>query len=81
MPPDKRRPRPGGIGRGPLESIAAVNSDNSDHSLEIPLSQLRARPIGPGELAALRAMWWRQASTGHRLPAEIDVIVVVGGRS
>ncbi len=80
MAPTKRRPRPGGIGRGPLEIIAAVNSDNSDHSLNIPVSQLRPRPIGPGELASLRAIWWRQASAGHRLPAEIDVIVVEGGR-
>ncbi len=79
MPPDKRRPRPGGIGRGPLESIAAVNSDNSDHSLEIPLSQLRHRPIGPGELAALRAVWWNQVALGHRLPAELNIIVIEGG--
>ncbi len=79
--PERRGPRPGGNGRGPLESIAAVNSNNSDHNLEIPVSQLRHRPIGPGELAALRAMWWRQAGAGHRLPAEPGVIVVVGGRS
>ncbi len=82
MPPDKRRPQPGGNGRGPLEIIAAGSGDGSDHTLDSPISQLgEHRPIGPGELASLRAMWWRQASTGHRLPAEIDVIVVVGGRS
>ncbi len=74
-----RRPRPGGNGRGPLEIIAAGSGDGSDHSLNIPISQLRHRPIGPGELAGLRAMWWRQAGAGHRLPAEIGVIVVEGG--
>ena len=81
MPPDKRRPRPGGNGRGPLEIIAAGSGDGSDHSLNIPVSQLRHRPIGPGELAALRTIFWRQAGAGHRLPAEIDVIVIVGGAS
>ncbi len=79
MPPNKRRPRPGGNGRGPLEIIAAGSGDGSDHSLNIPISQLRHRPIGSGELAALRAMWWRQAGAGHRLPAETGVIVVAGG--
>ncbi len=79
MPPDKRRPRPGGNGRGPLEIIAAGSGDGSDHSLEISISQLRHRPIRPGELASLRAMWWCQAALGHRLPAEIGVIVVEGG--
>ncbi len=76
-----RRPRPAGNGRGPLESIAAGSGDGSDHSLNIPVSQLRHRPIGPGELASLRAMWWRQAGAGHRLPAEIGVIVIAGGAS
>ena len=79
MPPDKRRPRPGGNGRGPLEIIAAGSGDGSDHTLDIPISQLRHRPIGPGELASLRALWWRQAGAGHRLPAEIGVIVIEGG--
>lgn len=79
MPPNKRRPRPGGNGRGPLEIIAAGSGDGSDRSLNIPVSQLRHRPIGPGELASLRAMWWRQADAGHRLPAEIGVIAIVGG--
>ncbi len=78
MPPDKRRPRPGGIGRGPLEIIAAGSGDGSDHSLNIPISQLRHRPIGSGELASLRALWWRQAALGHRLPAETGVIVIMG---
>ena len=79
MPPDKRRPRPGADGRGPLEFIEADSNDNSDTTLEILVSQLRPRPIGPGELAELRLMWWRQAALGHRLPAERGVIVIEGG--
>ncbi len=77
-PLDGRSP---GAGRaaGASEFIAVDNSDGSHHSLEIPVSQLQHRPIAPGEIATLRAMWWRQAARGHRLPAEIDVIVVEGG--
>ena len=78
MPPDKREAPPGGSG-APLFDVVSGNSDGSDTNLEIPVSQLRPRQIGPGELASLRAIWWRQASTGHRLPAEIGVIVVEGG--
>ena len=80
-PPKKEGVPPAGNGDTPLDFIAVDNSDRSDTSLEIPLSQLRHRPIGPGELASLRAIFWRQAGAGHRLPAERDVIVVDGGRS
>ncbi len=38
-----------------------------------------ARDWGAGRLASLRAIFWRQASAGHPLPAEIDVIVIAGG--
>ncbi len=75
----KQGPQPGDNGRGPLEFVSLGSGDNSDTNLEIPLSQLHPRPIGPGELASLRAMWWRQASTGLRLPAECDIIVIAGG--
>ena len=78
MPPDKREAPPGGSGAS-LFDVVSGNSDGSDTNLEIAVSQLRPRQIGPGELASLRAIWWRQASTGHRLPAEIDVIVIAGG--
>ncbi len=77
-PPDKRRGPPGG-GDPSSENVATGNGDNLDTSLDFPVSQLRHRPIGPGELASLRAMWWRQAALGHHLPPEIDVIVVEGG--
>ena len=78
MPPDKRSARPPAGSSAPKD-IALGSNDGSDHSLKIPVSQLRPRPIGPGELAALRAMWWRQAGAGHRLPVEREVILIQGG--
>ena len=79
MAPDKRRPRPGGIGRGPLEFIAGDHCDGSDHTVDISDSQLLPRDVRPDEIPELRSLWWRQASFGHRLPAEINVIVIEGG--
>ena len=55
--------------------------DNPSHTSFINIAQLVPRPIGPGEIAQLRAMWWRQAALGHRLPAEIGVITIEGGRT
>ena len=52
-----------------------------DKSLEIDRAQLRHRPIGPGELASLRAIWWNLAAAEVRLPAEQGVIVIEGGAS
>ncbi len=51
--PDKRRPQPGGIGRGPLKIIAVDNSDNPEH--RPPARRRSRRPPGPGELAAAEA--------------------------
>ncbi len=45
----------------------------------IKFAQLVHRDVRPDELPELRALWWRQATLGHRLPAEIGVIVVEGG--
>ncbi len=39
MAPKQRRPRPGGIGRGPLKIIAVDNSDGSELSLLTPKKQ------------------------------------------
>ena len=55
--------------------------DNPSHTSFISVAQLVPRPIGPGELAELRVMWWRQARLGHRLPAEIGIIAIEGGQS
>lgn len=60
-PPDEREAPPGGDGAS-SKIIAVDNSDRSDTSLEIPVSQLRPRQIGPGELAhilAYRERWRR----------------------
>ena len=78
MPLKKRRGPPAGSGPS-SEIIAAVNSDGSDHSLSIPISQLNPRPVSPDEIPELRSMCWRQAALGHRLPSELDVIVIRGG--
>ena len=76
MPPDKRRAPPAGYGDAPLENIAAVNSDEPDSILDIPVSQLRPRPVRPDEIPELRAVWWRLAAQGIRMPAEPGVIVI-----
>ena len=81
MPPDKKRPRPGGDGGGPLKFVSLRSGDNSDATLDLPVSQLLPRPVRPDEIPELRGMWWRQARLGHRLPAEVGVIVIEGGRS
>ena len=77
-PPGKRRAPPGS--GAPLFDVVSGNSDGSEHSLTLELAQLRHRPIGPGELAQLRGMWWRQASAGQRLPVERGVILIEEAR-
>ena len=78
MPPDRRRGAPGGSGPS-SKIIAAVNSDGPNSSLEFPASHLIPRPVRPDELLELRAIFWRQAALGHRLPAELGVILLDGG--
>ncbi len=80
-PPDEKGVQPAGNGCAPFDFIALGSNDESDTTLDFPISQLRSRPIGPGELSALRVLWWRHASAGHRMPAEIDVILIEGGAS
>ncbi len=45
----------------------------------IEFARLVPRPVRDDEIPELRALWWRQAALGHRLPAEIGVIVIEGG--
>ncbi len=45
----------------------------------IEFAQLSPHDVRPDELPDLRSLWWRQAALGHRLPAEINVIVIPGG--
>ncbi len=78
MGPEKREAPPGGSG-APLKSVAAGKCDGSDLNLDLDVSQLVRRDVRPDEIPELRSLWWRQARAGHRLPAEIDVIVIWGG--
>ena len=80
MPPEKRRgARPGCNGRAPQKTIAQDSGDGSEHSLDIDVCQLVPRPVRPDEIPELRAIFWRQVALGHRLPAELGVIVLEGG--
>ena len=56
----------------------AAQSDPSRNA-SIEFAQLVPRPVRPDEILELRSIYWRQAALGHRLPAEIGVIVVEGG--
>ena len=80
MPPDKEKAPPGGSGAS-SKFIAAVNGDKSNHTAFVDVAQLLPRPVRADEIPELRAMWWRQAALGHRLPAELGVIVLEGGRT
>ena len=79
MPPDKKKPP--ARDRRLSEGVEVAGVDTSNHSLEFPTSQLVPRPVRAHESPELRALWWRQAALGHRLPAELDVIVIEGDRS
>ncbi len=84
-----QHPQPQGLGA--QDRIGA--SLGSDAPESIPASlRLQAIPETEAEVLAwgyglppadhlteVRAIWWRQAAQGHRLPAEIGVIVVAGG--
>ena len=76
-PPEKRRAPPAGYRGAPLENIALDCGDNPKH--KPPHRRRSTRHPGPGELAALRAIWWRQAAQGHRQAAELDIILIEGG--
>ena len=78
MPPDKRKPP--ARDRRLSEGVLLGGFDSSEHTVNFPISQLLPRPVRPDEIPELRALWWRQAALGHRLPAEIGVIMLQGGR-
>jgi len=76
-----RSPPPGDTGGGgkrrrsnlightiaPATSVPQVSS---------PFLLDQPRPMRPDELAELRAVWWRLAAHGIRMPAEPGVIVI-----
>ena len=45
----------------------------------VNVADLVPRPVRPDEILELRAIYWRQAALGHRLPAERGLIVLEGG--
>ena len=49
--------------------------------IEIDFADLVPRPVRADEILDLRELWWRQVALGHRLPAEIGVIVIEGSRT
>ncbi len=79
MPPDKERAPPGGSGAS--SKFIAVNSDGSDTTVDLPISQLLLRNVRPDEIPELRALWWRLTALGYRLLAERRVIRLEGGRT
>jgi hypothetical protein len=79
VPPKKREP-PARDRRLSGETVEVAGVDVEDHSLSIPTSRLLPRAVRSDELGEFRAIFWRQVALGHRLPAELSVIVLKGGR-
>ena len=90
MASKKRRPQPGG-GCGASEKVLAggfdFSKDKHPHRISQAIPETEAEALAYGEaqptgahLAEARALWWRQAALGHRLPAEACVILLTGGR-
>ena len=79
MPPKKRETPPGGSGAS-SKIIAAVKRDGSETTTDLLVSQLVPRDVRPDEIPELRAIYWRQAALGYRLPAERDVILIEGSK-
>ena len=57
--------------RAPIQAIPECEAEALAYGEELPTGS---------QLAEARALWWRQAALGHRLPAERGMIVVQGGR-
>ena len=55
-----------------------ASKEDPSQATFVDIEDLVPRPIRPDEVPELRAMWWRQAALGHRLPAELGVIVING---
>ena len=58
--------------RAPIQAIVENDAE--------ALAYSETHPTGE-QLTATRDTWWRQARLGHRLPAEVGVIVINGIRS
>ena len=49
-------------------------------SPEVERADLRRRPMRADEQVHVRRIYWNCAAAGHRLPAELGLIVIDGGR-
>ncbi len=56
-----------------------AGKEDPSHITFIDIADLNPRPVRDDEIPELRALWWRQARLGLRLPAELGVIVIAGG--
>jgi len=59
---------------GPTKGPRGVHSENRK------TSYTPRRPEFQADLPELRRIWWRIVATGDRLPPEVGVIVIEGGR-
>ena len=57
-----------------------ASKEDPSHATFVDIADLVPRPVRLDEIPMLRAMWWRQARLGHRLPAEIGLILIEGKR-
>ncbi len=48
--------------------------------VRVPVHLLIPRPVRPDEVRHVRRVLWNLSADGHRLPAELGVIVIGGGR-
>jgi hypothetical protein len=46
----------------------------------VPVDQLVPLSVRPDEARYVRQIWWNQARLGHRMPAELGVILIDGSR-
>ena len=81
-----RPPLPGATGRGGKRRSANLigRTNTPSPSVQQALSTFllgEPRQMRPDELAEVRALWWRLAAQGIRLPAEVGVIAMRGGLS
>ena len=58
-----------------------TTQENPGHTTFVDIADLVPRPVRADEIPELRSIYWRQAALGHRLPAEIGIILIEGGRS
>ena len=56
-----------------------AGKEDPSHTTFVNVVDLVPRAVRADEIPELRSIYWRQAALGHRLPAELGVIVIEGG--